>query len=196
MRRLCLCLCVDAKLLPDIHIDTDAGVAGLSQSVHVGKGGQQQGTVQGSRFTSRREIRHRKSPFPKLDEFVSKLACRGGVVGYIRGWSKREQLVANDSEVEVIVSITYYISNNRFCERIGRQHKSNHILLVADLRHCYVTQSCLDPECRGFRSVPVPIPSTIWKEFPQSQQAICVPYLPRGHQTQHTVNHSNKGRTV
>ncbi|CAH8526893.1 unnamed protein product [Schistosoma mattheei] len=42
----------------------------------------------------------------------------------------------------------------RFCERVNRSHKSNHIILVFDLINGCYYQKCLDPDCRlvGFRS--------------------------------------------
>lgn len=40
---------------------------------------------------------------------------------------------------------------NRWCERIGRQHKSNNIMWTVDLKHKACWQSCHDSECQGFR---------------------------------------------
>ncbi|XP_018644757.1 hypothetical protein Smp_199800 [Schistosoma mansoni] len=42
----------------------------------------------------------------------------------------------------------------RFCERVNRSHKSNHIILVFDLINGCYYQKCLDPDCRllDFRS--------------------------------------------
>ncbi|KAK6155642.1 hypothetical protein DH2020_009890 [Rehmannia glutinosa] len=57
-----------------------------------------------------------KSPFPALDVFVEAIASKGDVSGKIRSWYWF-------SEYELIV---YSMSRNRYCERIGREHKSNH----------------------------------------------------------------------
>ncbi|CAH8849763.1 unnamed protein product, partial [Trichobilharzia szidati] len=48
----------------------------------------------------------------------------------------------------------------RYCERIGRAHKSNHIILIFDLVNGCYYQKCLDPDCRlvDFRSPSMPIP--------------------------------------
>ncbi|KAK4471805.1 hypothetical protein MN116_004606 [Schistosoma mekongi] len=48
----------------------------------------------------------------------------------------------------------------RFCERINRSHKSNHVILVFDLTNGCYYQKCLDPDCRlvDFRSPSMPIP--------------------------------------
>ncbi|CAL8088584.1 unnamed protein product [Calicophoron daubneyi] len=55
---------------------------------------------------------------------------------------------------------TLKLDGLRYCERIGRPHRSNHIVLVFDLvRGCYY-QKCLDPDCRSadYRSPTWPIP--------------------------------------
>ncbi|PRQ58595.1 hypothetical protein RchiOBHm_Chr1g0361031 [Rosa chinensis] len=57
-----------------------------------------------------------KSPFPALDAFVEFVATFGNVSGKIRSWYWF-------SEFGLMV---YSMSRNRYCERIGRQHKSNH----------------------------------------------------------------------
>lgn len=33
----------------------------------------------------------------------------------------------------------------------GRMHRSNHIMMVADLRRGWLVQRCHDPECRHYR---------------------------------------------
>jgi hypothetical protein len=83
------------------------------------------------------------SPFPLIDEHVLSTVVngRGGVVaGYIRSWkTSREESV-----------VTYDIGRNRFCSRIGRAHRSNHIYIVVDLVEGSVVQKCYDPSCAGF----------------------------------------------
>ncbi|KAF5397002.1 Coiled-coil domain-containing protein [Paragonimus heterotremus] len=48
----------------------------------------------------------------------------------------------------------------RFCERVGRSHRSNHVILVFDLSQRIYYQKCLDPDCRAvnFRSQSRPMP--------------------------------------
>jgi len=89
-----------------------------------------------------------KSPFPALDAFVESVASVGNVPGHIRSWYWF-------SEQGVIV---YNISGNRFCEIIGRQHKSNHVMYIVDFRTACYYQKCHDPDCRGYRSPLRPIP--------------------------------------
>ncbi len=88
-----------------------------------------------------------KSPFPSLEVFVESIACIGDVQGTRVHVSSPKNLVKEYmSAVEcfVIAScsfcvgrirswywfsehgvVVYNIMGNRFCERIGRQHKSN-----------------------------------------------------------------------
>jgi hypothetical protein len=96
------------------------------------------------------------SPFPALDAFVESVASVGNVPGHIRSWYWF-------SEHGVIV---YNISGNRFCEIIGRQHKSNHVMYIVDCRTACYYQKCHDPDCRGFRSPIRPLPEdTIPQNF-------------------------------
>ncbi|KAG8652962.1 DNA-directed primase/polymerase protein isoform X7 [Manihot esculenta] len=89
-----------------------------------------------------------KSPFPSLDNFVESIASVGSVSGKIRSWYWF-------SEYGLMV---YSMSRNRYCERIGRQHKSNHVIYVIDLRRAAYYQKCHDPDCQGYRSPLRPIP--------------------------------------
>lgn len=106
------------------------------------------------------------SPFIELDKYVNDvLAAYGGVQGQIRCWYINNQFSSRNSVAtssdESIESITYHISHNRYCENIGRCHKSNGIMWTVDFlqMHCY--QSCWDPECKNmgfYRSKPVDLP--------------------------------------
>ena len=89
-----------------------------------------------------------QSPIPKLDEHIlSSLACRGGSQGRIRAWSI--------DCCDKVYFLTYQMCDNRWCERIGRQHSSNNIMWTVDLNHKVCWQSCHDLDCRGFRGVVV-----------------------------------------
>ncbi|KAI5657830.1 hypothetical protein M9H77_26623 [Catharanthus roseus] len=83
-----------------------------------------------------------KSPFPAMDVFIESVASVGNVSGKIRSWYWF-------SEYGLMV---YSMSRNRYCERIGRQHKSNHVIYVVDVRRGVYYQKCHDPDCRGYRS--------------------------------------------
>ncbi|KAG5181603.1 hypothetical protein JKP88DRAFT_320964 [Tribonema minus] len=77
-----------------------------------------------------------ESPFPLVDEFISAYITQQGREGRIRQWEYSDGL------------ITYQIVGNRYCQNIGRQHKSNNIMLIVDLRKGCFWQKCHDPECR------------------------------------------------
>lgn len=57
--------------------------------------------------------------------------------------------------------IIYDIGDNRWCGNIKRQHKSNHIYYIADLKFSHIYQKCHDFECTHYRSPETPIPSEI-----------------------------------
>nr|BAB10428.1 unnamed protein product [Arabidopsis thaliana] len=98
-----------------------------------------------------------KSPFPQLDQFIESTASTGNVPGKIRCWYWF-------SEDGLIV---YSMLRNRYCERIGREHKSNHgticsqpiydirvsMMYIVDLRRGIYYQKCYDPDCRGVYTI-------------------------------------------
>lgn len=92
-----------------------------------------------------------KSPFPALDVFVETIATIGNISGKIRSWYWF-------SECTLMV---YSMSRNRYCERIGRQHKSNHVIYVVDIRKGVYYQKCHDPDCAGYRSPLRPVPENV-----------------------------------
>ncbi|XP_029949548.1 DNA-directed primase/polymerase protein-like [Salarias fasciatus] len=96
------------------------------------------------------------SPHQELDEFVLTVVRKDGIQGTIRRWNyfPAEQL------------LVYDIAKYRWCENVGRFHKSNNIMIVVDLREEVWYQKCHDPECRNFRSSSYPLP-----------QEICVSYI-------------------
>ncbi|KAF6162166.1 hypothetical protein GIB67_008295 [Kingdonia uniflora] len=83
-----------------------------------------------------------KSPFPALDIFVEYIASTGNISGRIRSWYWF-------SEYGLMI---YSMSRNRYCEHIGREHKSNHVMYVVDFRRAVYYQKCYDPDCKGYRS--------------------------------------------
>ena len=38
----------------------------------------------------------------------------------------------------------------KFCENIGRNHKSNNVRIAVDINSGQYFQSCHDPDCQGF----------------------------------------------
>lgn len=103
-------------------------------------------------FTS---MNHRgSSPFPALDNFVSaKLATFNGIDGSIRSWSMEDVYTSPTSNAGSATKITYQIKDNRWCEHIGRSHKSNGIMWNVSLYDMTYWQTCWDPDCRRRCSV-------------------------------------------
>ncbi|KAF7666240.1 hypothetical protein LDENG_00112840 [Lucifuga dentata] len=96
------------------------------------------------------------SPHQEVDDFVLTVVKKDGVQGSIRRWNyfASEQL------------LVYDIAKYRWCENVGRFHKSNNIMIVVDLKEEVWYQKCHDPECRNFRSSSYPLP-----------QEICLSYI-------------------
>jgi hypothetical protein len=84
-----------------------------------------------------------QSPYPLLDSFILSLCDQTGTPGAIKN------VIATNEY------ITYNVTGNRFCRRINRPHKSNHIYFVVDISKLCVWQRCYDPDCRSFRSPPI-----------------------------------------
>lgn len=53
----------------------------------------------------------------------------------------------------------------KYCANVGRHHKSNNVLLIADMGSKCMYQKCFDPDCRGFRSLSWPMPPWITDEI-------------------------------
>ncbi|XP_040000901.1 DNA-directed primase/polymerase protein isoform X2 [Xiphias gladius] len=96
------------------------------------------------------------SPHQEVDNFVLTVVRKDGIQGNIRRWNYfvAEQL------------LVYDISKYRWCENVGKFHKSNNIMIVVDLKEDVWYQKCHDPDCRKFRSSSYPLP-----------QEICVGYI-------------------
>ncbi|XP_069123432.1 DNA-directed primase/polymerase protein-like [Argopecten irradians] len=93
------------------------------------------------------------SPYPEVDNYITSRIQRDGVQGHIRHWTYF-------SEGEIIV---YEIGKNRWCENIGRPHKSNNIMMIADLKMSVYYQKCHDPDCKrqNFKSPDYPLPNDV-----------------------------------
>lgn len=53
------------------------------------------------------------------------------------------------------------MKDNRFCDNIGRAHKSNNVIWNVHLGDRICWQSCHDPECRGYRGEPIDLPEEV-----------------------------------
>eukprot|EP01041_Mallomonas_annulata_P000956 gene956-1856_t len=150
----------------DQQINSMSGSSSLSSSVEI---------MASSRHLTSSTFVH--SPFPHIDSLALSYANSrgsGGVVvveGFLKSWSitatafnpNDGQNFNHSSNINLnsiipFVKITYQIGNNKFCSNIGRQHKSNSIMIEADLTRGLLSQRCWDPECRSYRSLPIIIP--------------------------------------
>jgi hypothetical protein len=100
-----------------------------------------------------------ESPFPLLDKYLSStVACKGGIQGILNDW----QIYKTRNGDFPIYKIRYQILKNRYCENIGRSHKSNGIYYEINLMNHEFVQCCWDPDCRGFKSSPVVLPEKVF----------------------------------
>ncbi|XP_014203752.1 DNA-directed primase/polymerase protein-like [Copidosoma floridanum] len=85
-----------------------------------------------------------KSPYPVLDKYISELIKPGKV---------------RDSKFfEIRQLIIYEIVGFRYCENIGRWHKSNNVYYIVDIVNKTMYQKCHDEDCAGFISDPKRLP--------------------------------------
>jgi Herpesviridae UL52/UL70 DNA primase len=108
------------------------------------------------------------SPYPFIDAFVAdQLASRGGAKGSIRAWTLDH---GPNGEHTVPVGISFQMIGNRWCENIGRAHRSNNIIWGVDFRNHQCFQSCYDPECRAtsFRGRPVALPHDVVEQLDEA----------------------------
>lgn len=98
------------------------------------------------------------SPYEELDKFISEQV----VPGYIKQWKYYQQSQ----------TMAYCIEKFRYCHNVGREHKSNGILLIVSINKKVWYQKCLDPDCLGFKSAEWSLPDNAlpWyhleEEFP------------------------------
>ncbi|XP_063090742.1 DNA-directed primase/polymerase protein isoform X4 [Cavia porcellus] len=93
------------------------------------------------------------SPYPEVDRFVLSLVTKNEIKGGIRRWNYffPEEL------------LVYDICKYRWCQNIGRAHKSNNIMILVDLKNEVWYQKCHDPVCKAenFKSNCFPLPAEV-----------------------------------
>ncbi|XP_013368485.1 PREDICTED: DNA-directed primase/polymerase protein isoform X2 [Chinchilla lanigera] len=93
------------------------------------------------------------SPYPEVDRFVLSLVTKNDIKGGIRRWNYffPEEL------------LVYDICKYRWCQNIGRAHKSNNIMILVDLKNEVWYQKCHDPICKAenFKSDCFPLPAEV-----------------------------------
>uniref|UniRef100_A0A8D0HAN3 DNA-directed primase/polymerase protein n=1 Tax=Sphenodon punctatus TaxID=8508 RepID=A0A8D0HAN3_SPHPU len=102
-------------------------------------------------------VGYQSSPYPEIDGFVLALINRDGFQGGIRRW--------NYFSLEEL--LVYDISTYRWCQNIGRAHKSNNIMILVDLKKEVWYQKCYDPVCRSesYKSECYPLPPEVSLTF-------------------------------
>ncbi|KAM6136160.1 DNA-directed primase/polymerase protein isoform 2-T3 [Phoenicopterus ruber ruber] len=126
---------------------------------------------------------YQDSPYPEIDHFVRSLVNKDGVQGGIRQW--------NYFSLEEI--LVYDISGYRWCENIGRAHKSNNIMILVDLKKEVWYQKCHDPVCReqNFKSQSFPLPPRICLPFLFKEEEENTLMDERGNTEEKVKPHSN-----
>ncbi|KAK7248669.1 hypothetical protein SO694_00040046 [Aureococcus anophagefferens] len=90
---------------------------------------------------------------PPAERFPAADAAVPGRPGaQVRKWERSRGAAANEGV------LSYHLAKNRFCENVGREHRSNNIMLCVDLATSTWHQRCFDEGCRGFRSGERPLP--------------------------------------
>ena len=130
-----------------------------------------------------------------LDSWVLQLLSRrggaGSASGGIREWKLVEiaALHRDPSSASDLTSpmdpvrkwiITYQISGNRWCERIGRPHRSNHIMIIVSLTgdaegrpvNAHWRQSCHDPDCRHYHFQERDVPPEVMVRLQQEETTV------------------------
>lgn len=94
-----------------------------------------------------------QSKYPAIEEHIlERFGSRGGSTGRVRVWSIFEERL-----------LSFHMMDNRWCEHIGRQHKSNNIVWNVDLVNHTCYQTCHDPDCRGFKGEMFTIPDEVFE---------------------------------
>jgi len=144
------------------------GVVGRRRADGAGEGGQ------------RAVASGQESPFPPVDAWVLQLAAsRGGPPASVRSVSASCRSVrlhhpeaagdtgsaadapAVGAAMSVVSRLTFCLAGNRYCRRVRRQHRSNNVNWSVDLEARTAHQTCMDPECRGWRSAAVDVPDEV-----------------------------------
>jgi hypothetical protein len=107
-------------------------------------------------------VHYGTSPYPYLDKFIlDNLANRGGIQGTIRAYTLNYSPPMENGKANAVpIGISFQMLRNRWCECVGRHHKSNNIMWNVDFQRKQCIQACYDPECRAmnFRGTPIDLP--------------------------------------
>lgn len=149
---------IDYPILPEIEDKSSADTKKIDQHFSGPASSIRNGKIGRCAAYASTRPRFGSSPYPFLDNFILEdLAGRGGVQGSIRAWALD---YGPNGSCKMPTGISYHMSRNRWCEGIGRAHRSNNILWKVDFQQRQCIQSCFDPDCRSmnFRGRPIDLP--------------------------------------
>ncbi|KAK8460374.1 hypothetical protein SEVIR_2G319800v4 [Setaria viridis] len=122
---------LDLECKKTLHFDSEFSMP----QIH----GRSKNSISTYRSDFPQESTYGKSPFPALDGFIESIASFGNVSGKIRSWYWFSQYGL----------MIYSMLRSRYCENIGREHKSNHVMYIVDFQRAAYYQKCYDPDCQG-----------------------------------------------
>ncbi|KAF3429732.1 hypothetical protein E2986_06364 [Frieseomelitta varia] len=88
------------------------------------------------------------SKYPMLDKYISNLISPGKI---------RTCKHFETAEILVYETVGY-----RYCENIGKCHKSNNVFFIVNLKNKIIYQKCHDQDCFGFKSKSKQLPEEIY----------------------------------
>lgn len=95
------------------------------------------------------------SEFPQYDglvtEFVRQRSCSPNA-NISKSLFYKDCIL--DHLIKIAQTLVYYFTNDRFCQRIGRSHKSNGVYYLLNFKTMEIRQKCFDPDCRYYQSEP------------------------------------------
>ena len=59
----------------------------------------------------------------------------------------------------VVAGLVLHIAGSKWCNRVHRHHRGNHVAFDVDVEAGVARQFCFDGDCRGWRSPPVRVPT-------------------------------------
>ncbi|XP_067130467.1 DNA-directed primase/polymerase protein-like [Centruroides vittatus] len=97
---------------------------------------------------------YQHSNYPQIDQFIKDLIFNNG-----KGYIYKIDFYQNSI-------LEYSTCNYRYCKNIGREHKSNNVIIVVSLKKRVYFQKCYDPECRqsNYKSEELPLPSYLFDD--------------------------------
>ena len=93
-------------------------------------------------------IRYRGPEAPEAPE-VPEAPEASALLNFVRKYIPGQASVVFKKRKKYKQTITFE-STSRYCERIGKEHRSNHVCFVVDLERKTVRQRCFDDDCKGY----------------------------------------------